>query len=84
MPSSGNNPDTAVLAEHLRIEARLAEGNPPQEKEQAEHAKTTFLRFRQWLAERDQAEAAAGGKEGTNGPGRFPSFREWVAQHPAE
>src|SRR5436190_15832441 len=48
-----NNPET-VLAEHLRIEARMADGNPPQVIEQARHTHAAFLSFKQWLAERQQ------------------------------
>jgi uncharacterized protein (DUF433 family) len=50
-----NNPDT-VLAEHLRIEARMASGNPPQVIEQAKQTHATFLRFKEWLTEREEAE----------------------------
>jgi uncharacterized protein (DUF433 family) len=67
-----SNPDT-VLAEHLRIEERLAAGNPPEVREQAERAKATFQSFKQWLAER---EVANGEDEGA---ARFPTFREWLA-----
>jgi uncharacterized protein (DUF433 family) len=67
-----SNPDT-VLAEHLRIEERLAAGNPPEVREQAERAKATFQSFKQWLAER---EVANGEDEGAT---HFPTFREWLA-----
>src|SRR5436853_7725432 len=42
------NPET-VLAEHLKIEERLAADNPPEVREKAEQTKATFLRFKQWL-----------------------------------
>jgi uncharacterized protein (DUF433 family) len=72
------NPDT-VLAEHLKIEERLAAGNPPEVKEQAERTRATLQRFKQWLAER---EAANGQDRGTEeGEPRFPTFREWLATH---
>jgi uncharacterized protein (DUF433 family) len=77
------NPDT-VLAQHLKIEERLAAGNPPQVRERAEQAKATFLHFKQWLAERQRADAVDTEREGLNGPKRFPTFREWVAQHKGE
>src|ERR1700677_2417486 len=47
-----SNPDT-VLAEHLKIEERMAAGNPPEVRERAEQAKATFLSFKKWLAERE-------------------------------
>jgi hypothetical protein len=45
-----NNPD--FLAAHLRIEARMAAGSPPEVIEQAKKTHETFLRFKDWLAER--------------------------------
>src|SRR4051794_37104134 len=68
-----NNPDT-VLAEHLKIEERLAVGNPPQVIEQAERAKATFQSFKRWLAEREADSAQSNGNQ--ERPGRFPTFRE--------
>src|SRR5438067_9700370 len=47
-----NNPDT-VLTEHLRIEARMAAGNPPQVIEQAKQTRAAFLSFKDWLARRN-------------------------------
>src|SRR5207244_12124834 len=47
-----SNPDT-VLAEHLKIEARMATGNPPHVREQAERAKSTFQTFQHWLAAKE-------------------------------
>jgi uncharacterized protein (DUF433 family) len=72
------NPDT-VLAEHLRIEERLAVGNPPEVRARAERAKAALQNFKRWLAER---EAANGQGDGA-GEGRagFPTFREWLATH---
>lgn len=79
-----NNPDK-VLAEHLRIEARMAAGNPPQVIEQAKHTHATFLSFKRWLAEREHAAAHEHAAEATsgnerNGPNRLPTFREWLAE----
>ena len=71
------NPET-VLAEHLKIEERLAADNPPEVREKAEQAKATLLRFKQWLAERDAAGDQ--GEVDEERPGRFPTFREWLAQ----
>jgi uncharacterized protein (DUF433 family) len=70
-----SNPET-VLAEHLKIEERMAAGNPPQVRERAERAMSTFQSFKRWLAERDATNAEEGTEER---PGRFPTFREWLA-----
>jgi uncharacterized protein (DUF433 family) len=79
-----NNPDT-VLAGHLKIEARMAAGNPPAVAEQAERTHATLLKFREWLEARDRADAGApsaevGADPGDAGNGRFPTFREWLAE----
>jgi uncharacterized protein (DUF433 family) len=79
-----NNPET-VLAEHLKIEARIAAGNPPEVIEQAKQTRATFLRFKEWLTEREKAAAQESVAESTLGSGRngfppFPTFREWLAE----
>jgi uncharacterized protein (DUF433 family) len=83
-----NNPES-VLAEHLAIEARLAAGNPPEVIEQAEKTHATFVKFREWVAERDKAErdtAAAGSDAASSTPQSrgtgsepFPTFQQWLA-----
>ena len=78
------NPET-VLAEHLRIEARLTVGNPPQVIEQATRTRETFLSFKKWLAERQRAateEESAKSMTGNerNGSDHAPTFREWLAE----
>jgi uncharacterized protein (DUF433 family) len=78
-----NHPDT-VLAEHLRIEARMAAGNPPEVIEHAERAHATFLSFKDWLAARRRAEdqeetAGVTSGDGRDEPARFPTFGEWLA-----
>jgi uncharacterized protein (DUF433 family) len=78
-----NNPDT-VLTKHLEIEARMAAGNPPEVIEQARHTHETFLRFRQWLAERERAanheEATESMSSVVGDDSRpFPTFREWLS-----
>lgn len=86
-----NNPET-VLARHLEIEARMAAGNPPGVIEQATKTHETFLRFKQWLAERDKADAEEREGESTSTIGQaavhpFPSFRDWLSERdsrPAE
>lgn len=67
----------AVLAEHLRIEERLAVGNPPTVREQARRARETLRNFKQWLDDRNavqlnEVEHAL--------PTEFPTFREWMTQ----
>lgn len=72
-----SNPDT-VLAEHLRIEEKMAAGNPPEVKQQVERAKSTFKTFKEWLAEKEAAESED--VEGRERPHQFPTFREWLAE----
>ena len=70
------NPET-VLAQHLKIEERLASGNSPQVRETAGRAMATFKSFKEWLAERE----AANHEEDKQGrPGRLPTFKEWLAE----
>jgi hypothetical protein len=78
-----NNPD--VLAAHLRIEERMAVGNPSEVIEQAKKSHEAFLRFKDWLAKRqsaDEEEGTAGAASGaeSNRSGRLPTFREWLAE----
>jgi len=79
-----NNPVT-VLAKHLEIEARMAAGNPPEMVERAKETHATFLRFKKWLSEpeeaaaREQAAEVASGS-GRNGSKEFPTFKEWLAE----
>lgn len=72
------HPDT-VLAEHLRIEERMATGNPPEVRQQAERAKATFEMYRNWLSEREAAES--GDDERQERSQRYPTFREWLAHN---
>src|ERR1700733_5484396 len=79
-----NHPDT-VLAEHLQIEARMSVGNPQAVIEQAKRTHATFMSFKEWLVQRQQAAAQEAGAESTSesdpkGSNGFPTFREWVAQ----
>jgi uncharacterized protein (DUF433 family) len=76
------NPDT-VLAEHLKIEARMAAGNPPEVIEQAKRTHAVFQEFKRWLAEReieetrerlDEASSAGGGSRNP-----LPAFHKWLA-----
>jgi uncharacterized protein (DUF433 family) len=73
-----------VLARHLGIEAQMAAGNPPELIERAKQTHATFLRFKDWLVKRRQAEAQEGAAESGSGAGqpsseRLPTFREWLA-----
>ena len=71
-----SNPET-VLAQHLKIEERLAAGNPPQVREAAERARATFESFKEWLAEK---QAANHEEDEKARPGRLPTFKEWLAE----
>jgi uncharacterized protein (DUF433 family) len=70
-----NNPEI-VLSEHLKIEARMTAGNPPEVVERAKQTHATFLSFKEWLADRE--EAATEGRRSDSG--QFPTFREWLDQ----
>ena len=72
-----SNPDT-VLAEHLKIEERMNAGNPPEVRERAERSKSTFKSFKQWLAEKQDANREE--EMAKKRSGRFPTFREWLAE----
>jgi uncharacterized protein (DUF433 family) len=82
-----NNPET-VLTEHLQIDARLSAGNPPEVIERAQQTHATFMRFKEWLARRQQAapeepSADSLSGSGTSSSNGFPTFREWVAEQEA-
>ncbi len=81
----------SVLAEHVRIEERMAAGNPPEVIEQAKKTHAAFLKFRQWVAEREKAagkEGSAAAAQSRQAPAEpFPTFQEWLSQsgpRPAE
>jgi hypothetical protein len=79
-----NNPDT-VLAEHLRIDARMSAGNPPEVIEQAKHTHAAFMNFKEWLVQRQreavqQPGAKSASESNPNGSNAFPTFREWLAE----
>ncbi len=74
-----NNPDT-VLAEHLKIEARIAGGNPPEVIEHAKQTHATFLCFKRWLAEREQTAAKEKATDSGTNSDRLPTFREWLVE----
>jgi uncharacterized protein (DUF433 family) len=76
-----NNPET-VLAQHLKIEARMAAGNPPDVIEKAIQTHATFLRFKEWLAQREAQEhlSEVTSESRRSGSDQFPTFREWLAE----
>ena len=79
-----NNVET-VLTKHLEIEARLAVGNSPELIERMRETHDTLLRYKEWLANRDQADpqnlnVEATSQSGQNGSRLFPTFKEWLAE----
>jgi len=76
-----NNPDT-VFAEHLKIEARIAKGNPPEVIERATQTRAIFEKFKQWLAEHPEVGAEPDSIDNNRGKGTrtplVPTFREWL------
>jgi uncharacterized protein (DUF433 family) len=65
-----NNADV-VLAEHMKIEERLSQGNPPEVIETARRIHAQLVSFREWLREREASEPER--------QSRRPTFREWLA-----
>ncbi|HJT30587.1 MAG TPA: DUF433 domain-containing protein [Pirellulales bacterium] len=65
-----------VLARHREIEARLARGNPPELVEQLKNTHERLLKFKEWRARRDAADAAMAEAEQATG---FPTFDAWLA-----
>jgi hypothetical protein len=82
-----NNPEE-VLAQHLKIEARMAEGNPPEVIEKARKTHTTFVNFKRWLAERtaavEEQTTEVSSCRGRNGSTQFPTFNEWMAERESQ
>ena len=74
----------AVMAEHERIEARLAAGNPPELVERLERTHAAFESFRQRRAEQVRKQPVESvppeSGNGVTTPAPFPTFREWLAQ----
>lgn len=79
-----NHADT-VLAEHLKIEARIAAGNSPSVGEKAKKTHEDFVRFREWLDQRNRTGAGSKHAEApaSDAPNGLPAFREWIAQREA-
>ena len=78
-----NHPDE-VLAEHLRIEARIAAGNPPEVIEAAKRTRALLEKFRAWHAQHaaieSQHEPLSPESPGITAP--TPSFEQWLASQP--
>ncbi len=74
-----NNSET-VLSRHLEIEAKIAAGNPPEAIERAKQTHATFLRFKEWLVNRQRMKNS---DAPTSGAGRLQTFREWLAEQPS-
>ncbi|HET6882823.1 MAG TPA: hypothetical protein VFI31_21830 [Pirellulales bacterium] len=66
----------AVLAEHLKIEERIATGIASDAVKHAEKARETLVKFKEWLAERDKP--AAGGGAAATDSAELPAFRDWI------
>lgn len=82
-----NNADI-VLTKHMEIEARIAEGNPPEVIERAKRVHERFVQFGEWVARRKKLDADS--YEGPcapiphqRNPAAFPNFEEWLAMQPA-
>jgi uncharacterized protein (DUF433 family) len=75
-----------VLAEHLRIEKRIASEVVAFDAEQAQQAKATFASFKEWLAKQEKLkkedDADANGDRALSA--RLPSFREWLRDQKCE
>lgn len=75
-----NHPDE-VLAEHLKIEAKIAAGNPAAVTERAQRTHEIFEQFRKCIADRDRAsnpQAVPSSGERPTRPPKFPTFQQWV------
>lgn len=82
-----NHADT-VLAEHLRIEERIAAdieriASEAGDADRARRGKETFAKFKEWLAGREAEESgrSSDSPEGEESlAGRLPPFREWLRE----
>ncbi len=78
-----------VLAQHLKIEARIAEGNSQEVREQTKRTHDLLLRFKEWLATRAKTGEQANAVKATAVPRtsetspQLPTFREWLAEEKA-
>lgn len=74
-----------VLAEHLKIEQRIAAGNSPGAIEKAKRARETFLKFKEWRAQQDSASACGQTSDVPSeiAASKLPAFRDWLASREA-
>lgn len=81
-----NNPDP-ILSTHLKIEARLAAGNPPEVVEQAKKTHERFLKFKEWLetkADSKHPSETAESVRGQRGRALLPAFHEWLSEQTSQ
>jgi uncharacterized protein (DUF433 family) len=76
----------SVLANHMKIEERIAAGNPPEVIEQAKRTRERFLQFKEWLEKRKKSEgesleSSAGAVANRQSGAALPSFQEWLTAH---
>lgn len=69
-----NNADV-VLAQHMKIEERLSQGNPPEVIESARRIHERLVSFKEWLREREPSEAEPQSQR--------PTFNVWLANEGA-
>jgi uncharacterized protein (DUF433 family) len=74
-----------VLAQHRKIEERIAVGNPPELVEQAKRTHELFVKFKHWLETRRDNQASAEAdvrhpKESSGFTTALPTFREWLTE----
>jgi uncharacterized protein (DUF433 family) len=79
------NHSDVVLGRYLRIEAKMAAGNPQEVIEKAEKTRAALLSFKEWLAQREIAEThdeiTAEDEESASPASRgFPTFKQWLAE----
>ena len=75
-----NHPET-VLAQHLKIEERMAAGNPPEVIEQGKRTHATFPEFRARLAGRERAsDRELAGVLSGGDSGQIPTSRDWPGE----
>lgn len=67
-----------VLAQHLKIEERNAQGNSPEVREKAQQAGETLRLFKKWYAEQHFAEPGPGSLRA-----QLPAFQQWLAEQQA-
>ena len=75
-----------VFAEHRRIEARIAAGNPPEVIERLKDTHERFMKFKQWVEEKQAADKTrhpTPGKPAASNGSVLPAFHQWLADQEA-